>query len=1345
MKKIKSAISLALLSVAPVICAQNIDTKAHPDYPTFTVTLKVADNGDAKLNGDTLKIQKQVAGLTSSVKLDSIVPRDNWGTIKVLPGTKAAMGLKADPQMMLESITINNKEAGRTNASDNVVEGAVKSYAFSKLTDGRNYYIIDFGALAKGTDIVVKWVKKPAVTFTASNTQQTVNTSSGATAVTVKAVIAGTNTTVTPAVSYADSKGATITDLSTVKTAGTYYAKFTLAEDTNHLALNDSVKLIINEKVTLKAPETLAVKDTLLQGQPLSVATLTGGEMKVGERKITGTWSWVEPNKAVVAGAGHQYAAIFTPDSASVYNTVTANVEVKAKHVATATVKQSVGGTVKIENASADNRYIGDKLERPKIKAIATPDAGYKVVGWSGVTDADLSTGSETAVTSDETTLASDNTVVSAVFEKATRVVTIEAAKENGGDGSITITDDKGGSVASGSQVAVGTTLTITATPKDGASQVKSGTVGYVFTTEQKSTEELKQYTSFIVGTAAGSYKVKATFENVKSTEARISVPAVENGSLLIKEGTTTVAPNSSIAKGKTLSIIALPNKGYKVTTLTANAQDIKVSGVYTIGEVDDVTIQVSFEKESYPVTVSNTDQVTLNIEGKSLEFGSKIENIQATVKDPKNYKLVGLLVNNKPMENGSTITVEGPVSIAAEVQKLTPVTIQNPTEATEVLYSGNKQEYTVKTAAGLGGFNVAYYSDAVCKTAAEPINSGTYYVKITREPDAVYAYCEEVRTLKINPAVPGIKNIPFSGDVKGSAIDGSATVPGKWQTTKPDGREPIATKGFKGTTTTTIYFVPDDPNIGYVVANAVASGATEKAITMTSDITGGSVVLKNGTIAVTGDTKTYVGQEFSLDLIPAEGYYLDKIGAVTIGSKTYVKGKTFTLESDGLKSSSPDIVVGNVFAAQQAITLSNTNQTVTRDFNNQVVNIAASELTLGGDNTVKWDIYCKSNGVVVSPVNAGDYDIYVKCEKTEKYKACPETKVGTLTINKLKVNSGDVSAPSASAILTGASLSTSTLNGGLVKIGDLLVPGQFKWTKETTEVGAAGSQDVTFTPSSDNFDVSGLSGIQSYVSLIDVATQTVTFKKAGASGSFVVTDATNVTLDTDKEIHVQRGMQLTITPTSGTVETVSGVTTTVRNDANGKPISWTCIVEGDATITVTFKSGSEGGGDTPAEGTPVTGISLNKSTLTLQRLKSEKLVATVAPTGATKKDVKWTSTAPAIASVEADGTVKALKIGQATIIATTVDGGFTAMCEVTVDFATALEKILSESHVYGQKGQIVIEPAAPVEATIVDLSGKIVYHSSINYTLRMPACSGVYIVRLSASGTTTTTKVFVH
>ena len=85
------------------------------------------------------------------------------------------------------------------------------------------------------------------------------------------------------------------------------------------------------------------------------------------------------------------------------------------------------------------------------------------------------------------------------------------------------------------------------------------------------------------------------------------------------------------------------------------------------------------------------------------------------------------------------------------------------------------------------------------------------------------------------------------------------------------------------------------------------------------------------------------------------------------------------------------------------------------------------------------------------------------------------------------------------------------------------------------------------------------------------------------------------------------------------------------NKDSQGKSLYWTVKTPSkDFTMTITFKSGSEGGGtDTPGEGTAVTGISLNKTTLTLPRLTSEKLVATVTPTGATKKDVKWTSTNP--------------------------------------------------------------------------------------------------------------------
>lgn len=81
----------------------------------------------------------------------------------------------------------------------------------------------------------------------------------------------------------------------------------------------------------------------------------------------------------------------------------------------------------------------------------------------------------------------------------------------------------------------------------------------------------------------------------------------------------------------------------------------------------------------------------------------------------------------------------------------------------------------------------------------------------------------------------------------------------------------------------------------------------------------------------------------------------------------------------------------------------------------------------------------------------------------------------------------------------------------------------------------------------------------------------------------------------------------------------------------------------------------------------PVTGISLNKSALELTEDESEQLTATVIPDNATNKSVNWTSSDVSVAMVSPDGTVYAIKPGQATIMATTVDGGFVAICKVTV------------------------------------------------------------------------------
>lgn len=96
------------------------------------------------------------------------------------------------------------------------------------------------------------------------------------------------------------------------------------------------------------------------------------------------------------------------------------------------------------------------------------------------------------------------------------------------------------------------------------------------------------------------------------------------------------------------------------------------------------------------------------------------------------------------------------------------------------------------------------------------------------------------------------------------------------------------------------------------------------------------------------------------------------------------------------------------------------------------------------------------------------------------------------------------------------------------------------------------------------------------------------------------------------------------------------------------------------------------GGGDdnTDGDSVAVTGVTLNKTELTLTAGEEETLVATVAPEDATDKTVTWTSSAPEIATVT-NGKVIAVSAGSATITVKTNDGAKTATCTVTVNPAT--------------------------------------------------------------------------
>ena len=282
----------------------------------------------------------------------------------------------------------------------------------------------------------------------------------------------------------------------------------------------------------------------------------------------------------------------------------------------------------------------------------------------------------------------------------------------------------------------------------------------------------------------------------------------------------------------------------------------------------------------------------------------------------------------------------------------------------------------------------------------------------------------------------------------------------------------------------------------------------------------------------------------------------------------------------------------------------------------------------------------------------------------------------------------------------------------------------------------------VTLNKTSTSIQVGGTETLTATVSPKDAANKKVTWKssnaaiasvdangkvtgvKAGEATITVTTEdggktATCKVTVSDKEIKVT-GVKLNKSETNLLVSGNETLTATVLpEDATNQNVTWksdkpeiatvdangkvTAVKVGEATITVT----TEDGGKTATckvtvseTSVAVTGVTLNKATLSLIAGASETLTATVAPADATNKKVTWKSSDAAVATVDTNGKVTAVKAGEATITVTTEDGGKTATCKVTVKPNLVSEITLAALAIYVGESKAVTATVKPDDAT---------------------------------------------
>ena len=793
---------------------------------------------------------------------------------------------------------------------------------------------------------------------------------------------------------------------------------------------------------------------------------------------------------------------------------------------------------------------------------------------------------------------------------------------------------------------------------------------------------------------------ISATFVAKPKTPKKVTVTTPEGGTIRLtdKEAGKEIVAGSSVKSGTTIIIERTPNKGYKLTDATQARTELTVNS--------DVTVSASFEKEVYAITKKTGTGYTLTVDKTTGNYG---DQVQVGYQVNAGYKAVALMVNAKEVPNNSTFTLTENTTVQAIVKEKAKVTVN--TDKQSYVYNSYNQAFVVKTTpAGLDSVSVSYTKNGT--TVSTPIDAGTYTVHINRPEDENFQALNATATLKITPAPIVITARPSDAPENNDDKGGVASVAGIWSSgNKPSDAVQPMTKALK-TEASFAIFTPTSSN--YAVGYCAPGSSMDMKVSIEPTV-GGTITVWDGNLQIADNGKNNALKNTELLAIatPAEGYKFSG----------WTSGISNTTDASATVTPNENITFAATFEVKATLSPSvKENASAVYDGTAKGGNLTIKS----GDVETGWSYSFQQDGITVVPVNAGTYDVVVTRAADDNNKACRAVLFGAFEITKATPT---VTTKPIATVVKGAMLHSAEVTGGAAS-----TDGTFVW-KSTNEAVSADATDkvMTFVPSDkDNFSEVEVSAVT--VKTTDL--QVISFVQP-ENGTIVVKRGETVLASGDP---IASGDKLVISvqPASGyelATLTVAGAAFT-----NGA----TYEVSGDATVNVvaTVKKIQGGGGSTTVS---VESVFLDKTALTLEVNGTYTLTATINPSNADDQSVTWTSSDVTVATVDADGVVKAIKAGKATITVTTTDGNKKATCEVTVTTATGLEEALANTEVFGRKGNIYVNPLQPLQVTVVNMIGKIVYNARISGNTQIPVTKGIYIVKLTNAGNTNVTKVSVY